>query len=199
MLLSHCIPTSCVNNSILSAVFIAVNVLSSPYLAGIVFAFSFFLSHSCSVLVLYVIRKLGVCTFCPPQCFKWVYLLLSSGDPKVEWSGVMGWKWEFWRPPQISVNEKKKKKERKKSIKIYTCATLFTPKVTLVLFPPQIWPFITMNADLLSSPTLLMPLCLPLSPGMSPSDQRLPKTAHLYENSRRDGAEQPRTPLLLLD
>lgn len=69
LLSSCCIPTSCVNNSILSAVFIAVNVLSSPDAAGIVLPFSFFL-HSCSVCVLYVIRKLGVCTFCPPRCFK---------------------------------------------------------------------------------------------------------------------------------
>lgn len=79
LLLSCCIPTSCVNNSILSAVFIAVNVLSPPDSAGIVLPFSFFLLHSCLVCVLYVIRKLGVCTFCPPRCFKWVYLILSSG------------------------------------------------------------------------------------------------------------------------
>lgn len=53
LLSSCCIPTSCVNNSILSAVFIAVNVLSSPDAAGIVLPFSFFLH-----------QLFGMCTLC---------------------------------------------------------------------------------------------------------------------------------------
>lgn len=73
-LLSCCIPTSCVNNSMLSVVFIAVNVFSSPNSAGIF--------QSCWVCVLYVVRKLGVCTFCPPWCFKRILFTLSSGELK---------------------------------------------------------------------------------------------------------------------
>lgn len=57
----------------LSVVFLAVNVFSSPNSAGV-------FSKLLSMCVLYVVRKLGVCTFCPPWCFKGFYLLLSFGE-----------------------------------------------------------------------------------------------------------------------
>lgn len=81
LLLSGCIPTSCVNNSILSVAFIAVNVSSSPNSAGFLF-FPELLSMC--ILCGY---QLGVCTFCPPWCFKWFFLLLSSS---IWWSFCNG-------------------------------------------------------------------------------------------------------------
>lgn len=90
--------------------------------------------------VFYVIRKLGVCTFCLPRCFKWVSLLLSSGDSKSRAVCCDDAAVKILEASSDLCHPKKKKIPKEKKIHVLLCSLKSLQSVTLVLFP--------LNADL---------------------------------------------------
>lgn len=149
-----------------------------PRLGGYCFAFSFFLFHSCLVCVLYVIRKLGVLYFLSSLVFQmslFTFIFWGSQSRAVRCDGG----------GSENTGEILRSSPTKKTNKKNTCSVLWShSKTKLWYYSPSKLTFITIDADLFSSATLSMPHCLPLSPGTSRSNRRLPNTACPYEKSR---------------